>query len=174
MFEAMGSAGADGGGAAAAAAAASVVNPWLRGLGEDVEASELVDRLAGFERSERMLAAARLRSVAALDTAQRAGDTQMAQIAARLRGRTVGVQVALVSGMSATAGSSRVSFARTLLDEHTALLRLADEGLISEWHLRMVVAATTDLSPDQKRHLAVVLADDIRDRHERGRVRSSV
>jgi hypothetical protein len=66
-----------------------------------------VDRLAGFERSERMLAAARLRSVAALDTAQRAGDTQMAQIAARLRGRTVGVQVALVSGMSATGTRAR-------------------------------------------------------------------
>jgi hypothetical protein len=57
-----------------------------------------------------------------------------------------------------------------VVDDHEALLRCLADGLISEWHLRMVVAATEDLTPAHKDLVARQLAVQIRARHTRGTI----
>jgi hypothetical protein len=129
--------------------------------------AELVDRIGALERQSRVLAAEQLAAIAGFDTAQRAAD-QAGGVGGRLVGRTVGVQVALTLGISAAAGVGRVAFARSLVDEHPALLRLAAEGLLGEWHLRTVVAATAELRPEHKQVVARQLAVEVRARASRG------
>jgi hypothetical protein len=57
-----------------------------------------------------------------------------------------------------------------VVDDHTAVLRCLADGLISEWHLRMVVAATEDLTPAHRDIVARQLAVQIRARHHRGAI----
>jgi hypothetical protein len=129
--------------------------------------AQLVDRFDAWEKAARSLAAAQLGDIAAFDAAQRAQDLD-AGIGARLRGRTVGSEVALVLGISTTAGASRVAFARTVVDDHPALWRLAADGMLSEWHLRTVTNSTDHLAPGHKQIVAAQLAMDIRARADRG------
>jgi hypothetical protein len=126
-----------------------------------------VDRIGALERAARAICAAQLVAIAGLDSAQRCAD-RSARVGSRLAGRTVGTEVGLTVGVSTSAGSGRVIFARSLLCDYPALLRLLADGLISEWHLRLLVAATEHLTPEQKTMLARQLAVDIRARHSRG------
>jgi hypothetical protein len=127
----------------------------------------LVDRVVLWERSARAVMAAQLADLAAFEAAQRTADRE-ARLGPVLAGRTVGPQVGSMLGMSATAGGGRVLFACTVVRELTALWEVAADGLVSEWHLRVVVAATAELSAELKQRVARQLAALIRDRHSRG------
>ena len=101
---------------------------------------QLVARALAWERTQRAVSAAQLVDIAAFDTLQHATD-QDNKIGSRLSGRTVNPEVAINLGISTTAAACRVAFARCVVDDHSALLRCLADGLISEWHLRMVVGA---------------------------------
>ena len=135
----------------------------------ELSARQLVARALAWERMQRAVSAAQLVDLAAFATLQHAADND-ARIGCRLSGRTVNPEVAINLGISTTAAASRVGFARSVVDEHAALLRCLADGLVSEWHLRMVVAATEDLTPAHKDLVARQLAVRIRARHTRGTI----
>jgi hypothetical protein len=85
-----------------------------------------------------------------------------------MRGRSVNTHVGLVHGISTTAAAGRVNFALSLVRDHPALVRLLADALVSEWHLRTVLAATEGLSAANKTLVARQLAVDVRARHSRG------
>ena len=159
------------GAGSAAAAAAAVADGAAVGAGPvdaaELSAAMLVHRSKAWEHACRALAAAQLVDIATFDTVQRATD-KADHVGARLTGRTVNHEVAINLGISATAAASKVAFARAVVDDHEALLRVLADGLISEWQLRAVVAATEDLTPEQKAIVAGQLAVLIRARHARG------
>jgi hypothetical protein len=135
---------------------------------DDATTTGLAASMRHWERLHRQVAAAQLIEIAAFDDRQQAADRATPGIAARLNARTVPAEIAAITGTSGAAAAGRVAFARTLVDEHPALLRLAVEGLVSEWHLRCAVKATEDLHPEDKMAVARALAHDIRARHSRG------
>jgi hypothetical protein len=132
-----------------------------------LSAAQLVDRVQAWERASRAVMAAQLVDLVALEDRQRADDTT-AGVGERLEGRSVGVQVGLSLSISASAGAGRVVFARTVVEQLPALLRVAETGLIGEWHLRTVTVATVGLTTAQKRVIAEQLAADIVGRAARG------
>ncbi|HLL91118.1 MAG TPA: DUF222 domain-containing protein, partial [Tepidisphaeraceae bacterium] len=133
----------------------------------ELSAAALVDRVQAWEAASRAVMAAQLVDLVEFDDRQRADDTT-AGVGDRLVGRSVGTQVGLSLSISASAGAGRVVFARTVVEQLTALLRVAEAGLIGEWHLRTVAVATVGLSTQQKLVIAEQLAADILGRAGRG------
>jgi hypothetical protein len=127
----------------------------------------LVDEAGAVERAARAVAAVQLAQLARFHTAQHRADRDR-RVGSQMRGRTVNTHVGLIQGISTTAAAGRVNVAVSLVRDHPALLRLLADALVSEWHLRTVLAATEELSPANKTLVARQLAIDVRARHSRG------
>ncbi len=128
---------------------------------EQLSARQLVDRIAAVERLVHALQAAQRQDIAAFARARLAEDDDLSMVGSRLRGRTVGTELALALNTSPTAGASRATLAVTATEDHPSLSALAEKGDVSEYALRLATRETEVLPPGQRRLVDVQLADDV-------------
>ena len=128
---------------------------------EELSTSQLVERIAAAERLVHALQGVQRRDIAAFARARMAADDDLSMIGSRLRGRTVGTELALALNTSMTAGASRATLAAAATEDHPALSALAERGEVSEYALRWVTRETEVLPPEQRRVVDAQLADDV-------------
>lgn len=126
-----------------------------------LSARQLVDRIAAAERLVHAVQAAQREDIAAFARARMATDDDLSMVGSRLRGRTVGTELALALNVSPTAGASRATLAAAATEDHPALSSLAVRGEISEYSLRLVTRETEVLPPEQRRLVDAQIADDV-------------
>lgn len=126
-----------------------------------LSARQLVDRIAAAERVVHALQAAQRHDIAAFARARLTADGDLSMVGSRLRGRTVGTELALALNTSPTAGASRATLAAAATEDHPALSALAEHGEVSEYALRLVTRETEVLPPEQRRLVDAQLADDV-------------
>lgn len=124
-------------------------------------ARQLLDRIAAAERLVHALQAAQRQDIAAFARARLAADDDLSMVGSRLRGRTVGTELALALNTSPTAGASRAALAATATEDHPALSALAEHGELSGYALRLVTRETEVLPPAQRRLVDAQLADNV-------------
>lgn len=124
----------------------------------ELDAADLVDRIAATEHLMHAAAAAQARDLHALTQARLASDRDRVGVGARLAGRSTAFEVALAVGVSPQAATSRLLAAGRLVRDHPTLLALADAGAVSAWALRLVLRHTDVLDPDQRQAVDTQLA----------------
>jgi len=126
----------------------------------DLTPAQLVGRIAATERVVNALLAEQARDIAAFAQARVAEDKQLG-LTGPLRGRTVGIELALALGVAVVTAGKRATQAMAAVIDHPALLGLLGTGRVTMAGLTRAVQETEVLPSEQRRVVDAQLAQDV-------------
>ncbi|MCG2623283.1 HNH endonuclease [Arthrobacter sp. I2-34] len=128
-------------------------------MDQDVDGTELIDRIRALEDLKASAAAAQARATVAFDAAQRRIRAE-AGVPAEKQGKGIAGQIALARRESPTRGDTCLGLAKALVSEMPHALRALESGELSEWRATLLVRETACLSVEDRGRVDEELAGD--------------